>query len=136
MKKVITYGTFDLFHVGHLNILKRAKELGDYLVVAVSSDAFNAIKGKKCIIPDYERMEIVRAIKYVDEVIVEDSWDQKIDDVKKHNIDIFVMGDDWVGKFDFLKEYCDVVYLPRTEGISTTKIKQDLGLVGKQKEED
>lgn len=126
MKKVITYGTFDLFHVGHLNILKRAKELGDYLVVAVSSDAFNTIKGKKCIIPDYERMEIVRAIKYVDEVIVEDSWDQKIDDVKKHNIDIFVMGDDWEGKFDFLKDYCEVVYLPRTPNISSTMIKTQL----------
>ena len=126
MKKVITYGTFDLFHVGHLNILKRAKELGDYLVVEVSSDAFNAIKGKKCIIPDYERMEIVRAIKYVDEVIVEDSWDQKIDDVKKHNIDIFVMGDDWEGKFDFLKDYCEVVYLPRTPNISSTMIKTQL----------
>ena len=126
MKKVITYGTFDLFHVGHLNILKRAKELGDYLVVAVSSDAFNAIKGKKCIIPDYERMEIVRAIKYVDEVIVEDSWDQKIDDVKKHNIDIFVMGDDWEGKFDFLKDYCEVFYLPRTPNISSTMIKTQL----------
>ena len=126
MKKVITYGTFDLFHMGHLNILKRAKELGDYLVVAVSSDAFNAIKGKKCIIPDYERMEIVRAIKYVDEVIVEDSWDQKIDDVKKHNIDIFVMGDDWEGKFDFLKDYCEVVYLPRTPNISSTMIKTQL----------
>ena len=126
MKKVITYGTFDLFHVGDLNILKRAKELGDYLVVAVSSDAFNAIKGKKCIIPDYERMEIVRAIKYVDEVIVEDSWDQKIDDVKKHNIDIFVMGDDWEGKFDFLKDYCEVVYLPRTPNISSTMIKTQL----------
>ena len=126
MKKVITYGTFDLFHVGHLDILKRAKELGDYLVVAVSSDAFNAIKGKKCIIPDYERMEIVRAIKYVDEVIVEDSWDQKIDDVKKHNIDIFVMGDDWEGKFDFLKDYCEVVYLPRTPNISSTMIKTQL----------
>ena len=126
MKKVISYGTFDLFHVGHLNILKRAKELGDYLVVAVSSDAFNAIKGKKCIIPDYERMEIVRAIKYVDEVIVEDSWDQKIDDVKKHNIDIFVMGDDWEGKFDFLKDYCEVVYLPRTPNISSTMIKTQL----------
>ena len=126
MKKVITYGTFDLFHVGHLNILKRAKELGDYLVVAVSSDAFNAIKGKKCIIPDYERMEIVRAIKYVDEVIVEDSWNQKIDDVKKHNIDIFVMGDDWEGKFDFLNDYCEVVYLPRTPNISSTMIKTKL----------
>lgn len=123
MKKVITYGTFDLFHVGHLNILKRAKDLGDYLVVAVSSDEFNAIKGKKCIIPDYERMAIVKAIQYVDEVIPENSWEQKVDDVKNLGIDVFVMGDDWTGKFDFLKEYCEVVYLPRTPDISSTEIK-------------
>lgn len=128
MKKVLTYGTFDLFHIGHLNLLKCAKELGDYLVVAVSSDQFNAIKGKKCAIPDYERMAIVEAIKYVDEVIPENSWDQKISDVKKYDIDVFVMGDDWRGKFDFLKKYCEVVYLPRTDGISTTQIKRELGL--------
>ena len=126
MKKVITYGTFDLFHIGHLNILKRAKELGDYLVVAVSSDDFNALKGKKCVIPDYERMAIVEAIKYVDEVIPENSWEQKVEDVKNHDIDVFVMGGDWEGKFDFLKDYCEVVYLPRTEGISTTEIKATL----------
>lgn len=129
MKKVITYGTFDLFHIGHLNILKRAKELGDYLIVAVSSDAFNEIKGKKCVIPDYERMEIVKAIRYVDEVILEESWDQKVEDVKKYNIDTFVMGDDWKGQFDFLKKYCNVVYLPRTKGISTTQLKQGLSQV-------
>lgn len=128
MKKVITYGTFDLFHIGHLNILKRAKELGDYLIVAVSSDSFNAIKGKKCAIPDYERMAIVEAIKYVDEVIPENSWEQKIEDIKSHNVDVFDMGDDWKGKFDFLSEYCEVVYLPRTDGISTTKIKKELRL--------
>ena len=126
MKKVITYGTFDLFHVGHLNILRRAKELGDYLVVAVSSDAFNEIKGKKCVIPDYERMAIVEAIKYVDEVIPENDWEQKVKDVQEHDIDVFVMGNDWEGKFDFLKEYCEVVYLPRTEGISTTQLKNVL----------
>jgi glycerol-3-phosphate cytidylyltransferase len=124
MKKVLTYGTYDLFHMGHLNLLKRAKALGDYLVVAVSSDQFNAIKGKKCIIPDYERMEIVKAIKYVDEVIVENSWDQKIDDIKNNDIDVFVMGNDWEGKFDFLKDYCEVVYLPRTDGISSTQLKE------------
>lgn len=126
MKKVITYGTFDLFHVGHLNILKRAKEYGDYLVVAVSSDAFNEIKGKKAYYSDQDRTEILEAIKFVDEVVLEESWDQKVEDVKKHNIDVFVMGDDWDGKFDFLKEYCEVVYLPRTQGISTSKIKDDL----------
>lgn len=126
MKKVITYGTFDLFHVGHLNILKRAKELGDYLVVAVSSDSFNALKGKKCVIPDYERMAIVEAIKYVDEVIPEHNWEQKITDVKEHDIDVFVMGADWEGHFDFLKDYCEVVYLPRTPNISTTQLKEEL----------
>ena len=126
MRRVLTYGTFDLFHIGHLNLLRRSKELGDYLVVAVSSDDFNAIKGKKCVIPDYERMAIVEAIKYVDEVIPENSWDQKIKDVQEHNIDVFVMGDDWKGKFDFLKDYCEVVYLPRTEGISTTQLKDEL----------
>ena len=126
MKKVITYGTFDLFHVGHLNIIKRAKALGDYLVVAVSSDEFNAQKGKKAYDCDQDRKTILEAIRYVDEVIFEESWDQKIDDIKKHDIDVFVMGDDWEGKFDYLKEYCEVVYLPRTKGISTTKIKDDL----------
>ena len=128
MRKVITYGTFDLFHVGHLNILKRAKAQGEYLVVAVSSDAFNAGKGKKAYYSQEDRMEILKAIKYVDEVILEESWDQKIRDVKEHDIDVFVMGDDWKGKFDFLKDYCEVVYLPRTEGISSTKIKQDLSI--------
>lgn len=127
MKKVITYGTFDLFHIGHLNILKRAKEQGDYLLVAVSSDSFNSTKGKKCVIGEEERMEIVRAIKYVDEVILEESWDQKERDVINSDIDVFVMGDDWTGKFDFLKEHCEVVYLSRTAGISTTQIKTDLG---------
>lgn len=127
MKTIITYGTFDLFHVGHLNLLRRAKELGDYLIVAVSSDRFNwEEKQKKCEIPDKDRMAIVEAIKYVDKVIPEDSWEQKIEDVKKYNVDVFVMGDDWKGKFDFLKDYCEVVYLPRTEGISSTQLKEDL----------
>ena len=119
MKKVITYGTFDLFHVGHLNIIKRAKALGDYLIVAVSSDAFNAQKGKKAYHSDHDRKLILEAIRYVDEVIFEESWDQKIKDVQEHDVDVFVMGDDWEGKFDFLKDYCEVVYLPRTDGIST-----------------
>lgn len=126
MKKVITYGTFDLFHVGHLNILKRAKALGDYLVVAVSSDKFNEIKGKKSYHSIEDRVAILEAIEFVDKVIIEENWDQKVIDVRENNIDIFVMGDDWTGKFDYLKEYCEVVYLPRTEGISTTKIKEDL----------
>lgn len=127
MKKVITYGTFDLLHYGHINLLKRAKALGDYLVVAISSDEFNALKGKKSFFKFEERKLMLEAIKYVDEVIKEDNWEQKIEDVKKHNIDVFVIGDDWEGKFDFLKEYCEVIYLPRTPEISTTLIKQTKG---------
>lgn len=126
MKKVLTYGTFDLLHRGHINILKRARDLGDYLVVGLSSDEFNEIKGKKAYHNFEDRKYILEAIKYVDEVISEDHWEQKISDVKNHNIDIFVMGDDWEGKFDNLKDYCDVVYLPRTKNISTTKIKDEL----------
>jgi glycerol-3-phosphate cytidylyltransferase len=128
MKKVITYGTFDLLHVGHINILRRAKELGDYLIVAISSDEFNAIKNKKAYYSFEDRKKILEAIRYVDEVIPEYTWEQKIDDVKNNHVDVFVMGDDWTGKFDFLKDYCEVVYLSRTEGISTTKIKNDLHL--------
>ena len=126
MKKVITYGTFDLLHTGHINILRRAKEYGDYLVVAISSDEFNAIKGKKAYYSFEQRKAILEAVRYVDEVIPEHTWEQKSEDVEKHNIDVFVMGDDWEGKFDFLKDQCEVIYLPRTAGISTTKIKQDL----------
>ena len=127
MKTVITYGTFDLFHIGHLNLLRRAKDVGDYLIVAVSTDRFNWVeKHKKCQIPDKDRMAIVEAIKYVDKVIPEDSWDQKIKDVQKYDVDVFVMGDDWKGKFDFLKDYCEVVYLPRTEGISSSSLKEDM----------
>lgn len=131
MKKIITYGTFDLFHVGHVNILKRAKELGDYLIVALSTDEFNSIKGKKSIIPYEQRKVILESIKYVDEVIPENNWEQKIDDVKDNNVDIFVMGDDWKGKFDFLNKYCEVVYLDRTEGISSTEIKEVLNKISK-----
>ncbi|CAM3206944.1 glycerol-3-phosphate cytidylyltransferase [Vagococcus fessus] len=126
MKKVITYGTFDLLHKGHVNILKRARELGDHLTVVVSSDEFNALKGKKAYTSYEDRKYILEAIKYVDVVLPEFTWEQKVDDVKDNDIDVFVMGDDWEGKFDFLKEHCEVVYLPRTEGVSTTKIKEDL----------
>ena len=126
MKKVITYGTFDLLHWGHINLLKRAKEMGDYLVVAISSDEFNKLKKKKSYHSFENRKMILEAIRYVDEVIPENTWEQKVQDVIEHDIDIFVMGDDWKGKFDFLKEYCEVVYLPRTIGISTTQIKNDL----------
>lgn len=134
MKKVITYGTYDLIHVGHINLLKRAKAFGDYLIVAISSDEFNAIKGKKAHFSFEDRKTILESIKYVDEVIVENTWEQKIEDIKKYNIDVFVMGDDWKGKFDYLKEYCEVVYLPRTKGISTTKIKEDLSNLAITKE--
>ncbi|QQZ10355.1 glycerol-3-phosphate cytidylyltransferase [Heyndrickxia vini] len=126
MKKVITYGTFDLLHWGHINLLKRARELGDYLVVAISTDKFNEIKDKKAYHSYENRKMILESIRYVDEVIPENNWEQKIEDIKKHDIDIFVMGDDWKGKFDFLKDYCEVIYLPRTIGISTSKIKNDL----------
>ena len=131
MRKVITYGTFDLLHAGHINLLRRAKELGDYLIVVVSTDEFNwNEKRKKCYFSYEERKKLVEAVRYVDIVIPEENWDQKISDVKEYHVDTFVMGDDWKGKFDFLKDCCEVVYLPRTEGISTTKIKQDLGLNG------
>lgn len=126
MIKILTYGTYDLFHYGHLRILQRAKALGDYLIVAVSTDEFNAVKNKKSTYPYNERAEIVNAIKYVDQVIPENNWEQKIEDIKQHKIDIMVMGDDWKGEFDFLKEYCEVVYLPRTPAISSTEIKEDI----------
>ena len=126
MKKILTYGTFDLFHYGHLKILERAKHLGDYLVVAVSTDEFNAVKGKKCVYPYEHRAQIVEAIKYVDKVIPEKNWEQKISDVKEHDIDVFMIGKDWEGKFDFLKEYCEVVYLERTKDISTTELKNEI----------
>ena len=126
MKKVLTYGTFDLLHWGHINLLKRAKALGDYLVVAISTDEFNKLKNKKSYHSYENRKMILEAIRYVDEVIPENTWEQKIQDVQEHDIDVFVMGDDWEGKFDFLNDYCEVVYLPRTVGISTTKIKKEL----------
>lgn len=126
MVKVITYGTYDLFHYGHLRLLERAKALGDYLIVAVSTDEFNSIKNKRCVYPYAERAAIVRAMRCVDEVIPEDNWDQKVLDVQAHKVDIFVMGDDWQGQFDFLQDYCRVVYLPRTPDISSTEIKTDI----------
>jgi len=124
--KVITYGTFDLLHYGHINLLKRAKELGDYLIVGLSTDEFNRIKGKECYFSYEERKKLIESIRYVDLVIPEYSWEQKINDVREFKVDVFVIGDDWKGKFDFLAEYCKVVYLSRTPEISTTKIKNDL----------
>ncbi len=126
MRTVITYGTFDMFHIGHLKLLQRLSELGDELIVAVSSDEFNKLKDKTVLIPYEQRAEIVRNIQCVDKVIPEDNWEQKVKDIKKYNVDIFAMGNDWEGKFDFLKEYCDVVYLERTKDISTTQLKKSL----------
>lgn len=125
-KTVLTYGTFDLFHIGHLKLLQRLKELGDELIVGVSTDEFNAIKGKKTVIPYDQRALIVENIKCVDMVIPEENWEQKISDIKKYNVNIFSIGDDWKGEFDFLREYCNVVYLSRTENISSTKLKKEL----------
>lgn len=127
MKKIITYGTFDLLHYGHINLLQRAKELGDYLIVALSTDEFNwKEKQKKSYFSYEERKRLLEAIRYVDLVIPEQNWQQKTSDILEFKADIFVMGDDWIGKFDFLKEYCQVVYLPRTPEISSSQIKQDL----------
>lgn len=128
IKRVITYGTFDLLHYGHINLLKRAKALGDYLVVAISTDEFNwEKKHKKTYFTFEQRKQLVEAIRYVDLVIPEENWDQKKSDVHTYNIDTFAIGDDWAGQFDFLQdEGVDVVYLPRTPEISTTQIKEDL----------
>lgn len=128
MRKVITYGTYDLLHYGHINLLRRARALGDYLIVALSTDEFNwNQKQKKCYFCYEQRKQLLESIRYVDLVIPEETWEQKISDVKEFRVDTFVMGSDWEGKFDFLKPYCDVVYLPRTPEISTTQIKRDLG---------
>lgn len=128
MKRVITYGTFDLLHYGHINLLRRAKQYGDYLIVALSTDDFNwNQKRKKCYFSFDKRKALLEAIRYVDLVIPEESWDQKVTDVREYHIDTFVMGDDWKGEFDFLRdEGVDVVYLPRTPEVSTTQIKRDL----------
>ena len=126
MKRVITYGTFDVLHYGHINLLKRARALGDYLIVALSSDEFNAIKNKKSYYTYEQRKTILEACRYVDLVIPENNWEQKVSDVQKYQADIFVMGDDWEGKFDFLKDYCEVVYLPRTPDVSSTQTKEFL----------
>ncbi len=130
MKRILTYGTFDLLHYGHIRLLKRAKELGDYLIVALSTDEFNKLKNKKAYHNYETRKKMLEAIRYVDLVIPEENWNQKINDVKEYHVDIVVMGSDWEGneKFEILKPYCEVVYLKRTEGISTTKIKKELGL--------
>lgn len=126
MKTVLTYGTYDLLHTGHINILMRAKSFGDKLIVGLSTDEFNNSKNKDAFMPFAQRKAVLEAIRYVDLVIPEENWEQKITDIKNHEVDVFVMGDDWEGKFDFLKEYCEVIYLPRTKNISTTILKQEV----------
>ena len=129
--RVLTYGTFDVLHRGHIRLLRRARALGDHLTVAISTDAFNRIKGKSSVFPYQERKLILEHLRLVDQVIPESQWEQKIADVKRHRIDIFVMGDDWKGKFDFLRPHCRVVYLRRTHGISTTQIKKRMAKIKK-----
>jgi glycerol-3-phosphate cytidylyltransferase len=126
MKTIITYGTFDLFHFGHVRLFKRLKRLGDKLIVGVSTDEFNALKGKAAFFNFQQRQEIVAACKYVDEVIAENNWHQKRNDIIRLNADIFAIGDDWKGKFDDLSDICNVFYLERTQQISTTEIKNNL----------
>lgn len=130
-KVVLTYGTFDLLHVGHLNLLERLRKLGDHLIVGVSTDEFNAGKGKRTVIPYADRARLVSALSCVDLVIPEECWEQKIEDVVKYDVDIFGMGEDWEGKFDELKRYCEVVSLSRTDGISSTQIKTMLSQLDK-----
>jgi glycerol-3-phosphate cytidylyltransferase len=123
MKTVLTYGTFDLFHVGHVRLLKRISAFGDRLIVGCSTDEFNAQKGKKSVFSYEERAEILMSCRFVSQVIPEQHWEQKVEDVQKYKVDVFAMGDDWSGKFDFLETSTRVIYLPRTEGISTTQVK-------------
>jgi len=124
MKRIVTYGTFDIIHSGHIRLLRRARELGDELYVGLSSDSFNLVKHKQSLLDFNNRKMILEAIRYVDFVFAEEDWEQKKEDIAKYAIDVFVMGDDWRGKFDFMEEYCDVVYLPRTPNISTTMLKK------------
>jgi glycerol-3-phosphate cytidylyltransferase len=123
MKTVITYGTFDMFHIGHLRLLQRLKKMADRVIVAVSTDEFNSLKGKKSRIPFSDRLEIISSIKCVDLAIPEESWEQKRSDIEKYSADIFAIGDDWAGKFNHLEDLCEVRYLPRTEGISSTDLR-------------
>ena len=131
MKKVITYGTYDLLHQGHINLLKRAKALGDYLIVGVTNDNFDRDRGKLNVRNNVlERVDAVKATGLADKIVIEDYFGQKIDDIQKYDVDIFAIGSDWVGKFDYLNEYCQVVYLPRTEGISSTMLRDVLSPAG------
>jgi len=136
MITVITYGTFDLFHIGHLKLLQRLSELGDKLIVGVSTDEFNSEKGKSTIIKFEDRAAIVGALRFVDQVIPEYSWDQKPKDIKNHDATILVMGDDWTGKFDHYSKLCEVQYVPRTYGVSTSSLKDNLGYINKDSVEE
>lgn len=129
MKTVLTYGTFDLFHIGHLRLLQRLKSFGDRLIVGVSTDEFNLIKGKKTIVPFSDRIEIVKSLQCVDVAIPETCWEQKTEDIRQHNVSIFGMGSDWEGRFDELKVHCEVVYLPRTPGVSSTHLRKTLKIL-------
>lgn len=133
MKTILTYGTFDLFHIGHLNLLKKLKGMGDHLIVGVSTDEFNLEKGKHSIYKYQDRADIVAALEYVDCVIPEHSWKQKVQDIQKYNVDVFAIGNDWQGKFDELKSYCEVIYLPRTENISSTAVKESINALNAAK---
>lgn len=124
MRRVITYGTFDTLHHGHIRLLRRARALGDYLIVGLSTDAFNAGKGKQAVFSYEDRKHDLEALRYVDLVIPECSWEQKLEDVRLYHVDVFTMGDDWEGKFDFLRPHCEVVYMSRTQGISSTQIRK------------
>lgn len=126
MIKVMTYGTYDLLHIGHINLLRRAKALGDYLIVGLSTDEFNKIKNKDSFLLYKQRKTVLEAVKYVDKIIPEKNWEQKVNDIKKYKIDIFVMGSDWEGKFDNLKKYCKVIYLERTTNISSTSLRKSI----------
>ena len=136
MRSVITYGTFDLFHIGHLNLLRRLRSLGDRLVVGISTDEFNSIKGKKTIVSYNHRAEIVASLKFVDHVFPENDWEQKRADILREQAKIFAMGDDWIGKFDSLRDICEVIYLPRTRDVSTTEIKQIVNSLHQDKIEE
>lgn len=136
MKTVITYGTFDMFHIGHVNLLRRARELGDRLIVGVSTDEFNLVKGKKTLMPFEQRSEIIKSIRYVDGVFPEESWEQKVEDFRRFMVDVFVMGEDWCGHFDDFSKLCEVVYLERTENVSTSLLKQSLSEIRNISKED
>lgn len=133
MKTILTYGTFDLFHIGHLNLLRRLKAMGDHLIVGVSTDEFNLEKGKQSIYKYQDRADIVEAIDCVDLVIPEYNWEQKVTDIEKYHVSTFAIGNDWAGKFDHLKSQCDVIYLPRTGNISSTAVKQSINILNTAK---